>query len=277
MTRPRPGASRPRALAVAVSILAVTAAVALGGCTAATVTGADAGYISNPQEEVFVEIPAAWKQFTINPYRADSTDRINGLQRTPNGWSKMADASPKPFERHADQPAPAHPVAVVSVISLPTDWRTQNTQGRDGISLSLLRGLSSGEAGVDTDPIAAFNDGDPAVEVISYRDSFLNGRTWGTHVRVNYRLEADPDDPAKDQWTTVDQWALVDYRQSKLYRLTVKCEASCFRANKAEIDRIVNSFRIKGTNVPPFADTGQVDVKVDPQLDASAAKKATPA
>lgn len=252
-----------------VTLTAALSVVVLGGCTATSVRGTDAGYISNPQEEVYVKVPTAWKQFTIDPYQAIS-DRIDGLKRSPNGWSRMADASPKPFLRHSEQAAPQHPIAVLSVLPLPTDWRRQNTNGRDGISLGLLRSLSAGEAGIDADPLDAFNQGDPAVEIISYRDEFLDGKTWGTHTRVNLRIETDAEDPAKDVWTTIDQWALVDYRQSKLYRLTVKCEASCFRRNKSELDRIVNSFRIKGVNVPPFAAGGGGDVSVPARLNPSA-------
>jgi hypothetical protein len=261
------------------SAAALAVAASLGGCTAATVKGDDTAYISNPQEEVFVRIPTGWAQLSINPYRANTTDRIDGIPRSPNGWARMADAAPKPSERHADATSPEHPVAILTVLDLPTDWRSQNTTGRDGISLSLLRGLASGEAGAGVDPLPAFNDGDPNVELISYRDAFMDGRTWGTHVRANFRLQTDPADPGRDRWTTVDQWALVDYRQSKLYRLTVKCEASCFRKNKAEIDRIVSSFRIKGINVPPFADGGEGDgIVVDSRIEAAENhQKVTPA
>ncbi len=240
----------------------------LAGCTTATVTGADTGYISNPQEEVFVEVPTEWKQFSVDPYRV-LTDRIDGIKRNP-GWTRMADAAPEPFERHGEQPAPSHPVVSLNVVTLPTDWRRQGTNGRDQISFSLLRSLSAGEVGIDIDPLIAFNDGEPGVEIISYRDQFLDGKTWGSHIRVNLRIEADPEDATKDVWTTVDQFALVDYRQSKLYRLTVKCEASCFRKNKATLDRVVNSFRVKGVNVPPYADI-DLSRTVEPNLDAAAA------
>jgi hypothetical protein len=234
-----------------ISALSITGALALTGCTAATVGGRDAAFISNPQEEIYVEIPKTWKQFTVNPYN-DETDRLDGIARN-TGWSRMADASPAPSERHADAQFPPHPVLVMSVSPLSTDWRTEGTGFRDNLSLARLRAEVYGAVGLELDdPIDAFKGGDPSIEVISYSDKFEGGRTWGGHIRANLRIIRDEQDASKDQWTTVDSWALVDYRQSKLYTLTVKCEASCFRKRKGEIDTVVNSFRVRGENVPPF-------------------------
>jgi hypothetical protein len=257
----------------------------LSSCTAATVRAADDGYISNPQEEVFVKVPKEWKQFTINPLNefGDSRDnaRLSALPRSTNGWSRMADGSATPSERNSEKISPDDPVVVLSVLPLPTDWQTQGTEARDGISLSVLRSLGASEIGAGADPIEAFKGGDPTYEVVSYSDQFLaDARVWGGHLRMNYRYETDPEDATLDKWATVDYWGLVDVMESKLYRLTVKCSASCFVANRAQLDQISSSFRIKGQNVPRVGSDKPPtrDLKVNPssRSDNSAAENSEP-
>jgi hypothetical protein len=265
------------------SVAMVLTAATLGGCTAATVKGSDVGYISNPQEEVFVEVPKEWKQYTLNPYNefAESADnaRIKGLERNPGAWVRIADADPTPSERHADATSPEYPVVSLSVFDLPTDWRA-GTGGRDGISIATLRELGGGEIGAPEDPVGAFVGGDPTVEIISYSDQFLaDARVWGGHLRMSYRYQTDPVDANLDRWATIDYWGLVDVGQSKLYRLSIKCSAPCFVKNRAQLDKISSSFRIKGQNVPrvSIGKSKADDLVVTPPLRSATEASASPA
>ena len=46
-------------------------------------------------------------------------------------------------------------------------------------------------------------------------------------------------------WTTYDQSSLIDVAGRKVYFFEVKCEASCFKAQRDQISQIVDSWQVR--------------------------------
>ena len=46
-------------------------------------------------------------------------------------------------------------------------------------------------------------------------------------------------------WTTYDQSSLIDVAGRKVYFFEVKCESSCFKAQRDQISQIVNSWQVR--------------------------------
>lgn len=250
---------------------------AAGASAKANASAAKEGmtWISDPKVGLYVKVPSAWKRFKVDPYKVD-TDRIDPPKRR-FGWGYVADAAKKPSVRHSEAPAPAAPVVQVFYRDLPTNWKVEDTRGRDSVSLSTLRGLAASDTFRnnfgDGDAIGLWFDGEPGVEVLSYSDIFLANGDWGNRIRFNYTVTRDPEDEAKDVWATVDQYAFVDRAQSRLFVVRTKCEAKCFRKNKGQLDRIMDSVRLKTFDVAKQPKTNEVK-ESDPRPTASASADA---
>ena len=217
---------------------AALAAIGLGACS--TETTDSVNWVTNPQEKTYVEVPKSFKRFTVDPYRVNRFDaeaeRVAGLKRSPNGWSVVFDSAKKPEVAHFDDPRPSALVGNVSVYRLQDDW-TRGPNFRDGINAAMLRSYPIGSSGA-VDPIAAFNDGDPDIEIVAYREVAENNGIRGAHIRFNQQI-------GPSQWVTIDQQAFTNRETNKLYILTLKCSSTCFKAAYATAKKISSSFTVQ--------------------------------
>lgn len=237
----------------------------LAGCSA--LPQGDHRWISNSKEGVYTRIPTAWRTYTVNPFEIN-TDRPTPLQRSPSSWTLIFDSSPRTSKaknrtvnrdeekkssiKRLNQTFPAHLIGEMSVQPLPSDWETGNSDPtyREGVSITDLRNSAFNELAaadrealyvglVSGDVVKSFMAGDPSYEVVTYKE-IANTKTGlrGIHLRMNWQVE-----PFK--WTTVDEQILLDRATKKVYRLVIKCEASCFKRNYREAKRIASNWTVK--------------------------------
>jgi hypothetical protein len=250
------------------SSIAAGAVVAVLGAGCSALPQGDHRWISNTKEGVYTRIPNDWRTYTVNPYELN-TVRPTPLPRSPSRWTLIFDSAPesskkanKTLKRDEEKKAsikrlnetfPTHLIGEMSVQPLPSDWETGNPDPstREGLSIDRLRNMAFNELSPDDleaiytglgqtpDVVKAFMAGDPNYEVITYKE-IADKKTGlrGLHVRMNWQVE-----PFK--WTTVDEQILLDRASRKMYRLVLKCEASCFKRNYREAKRIASNWTVK--------------------------------
>ena len=243
---------------VAVAVLASCSALPQG----------DHRWISNTKEGVYTRIPTEWRTYTVNPYELN-TERPTPIKRSPSRWTLIFDSAPKSSKKtnktlnrdeekkasikRLNQTFPSHLIGEMSVQPLPSDWTIGNSDPstREAININTLRNMAFNELspvdldaiftglGQTPDVVKAFMAGDPNYEVITYKE-ITDQKTGlrGLHVRMNWQVE-----PFK--WTTVDEQILLDRASRKMYRLVLKCEASCFKRNYREAKRIASNWTVK--------------------------------
>ena len=235
-----PHLTAPRRVGAAVLGVA-TMAIALSGCSLAP--QGDRRWVSNSQERMFTRIPKSWKTFEIDPYQVDSV-RPTPQDRSTSRWSLIMDSAPKvslaSSRANLNNPLPAHLVAEMSVQPLPSDWEVGSSGTlREDLSPSALRQFSLIESASNLiDPVKAFLDGEPSVEVILNEEVAKKNGLRGSHLRFNYAAQ-------KGKWVTIDHWILLDRGTKKLYRLIIKCESTCFKREYNEAKRISESWTVK--------------------------------
>ena len=219
-------------------VFAISVPLVASGCSK---SGTDsANWLANTQEKTYVEVPRSFKRFTVNPFRVNKFDqeaaRISGIPRNPSNWEVVFDSAKKPRVDNFDDPRPAAMVGSVAVYSLDEDW-TRSPNFRDALSVSTLRSYPLGRAG-SVDPIAAFNDGDPDVEIVNYSETAEKNGIRGIKLRFNQRITGS-------QWLTVDQQAFTNRQTNKVYVLTLKCSSTCFKSQYAIAKKISSSFTVQ--------------------------------
>lgn len=223
--------------------LLLGASVALGACNVAPQS--DQRWVSNSKERMFTRIPKSWKTFVIDPYKVDLT-RPKGLKRSTSRWSLILDsqrsANLKGSRARLDENLPKTLVGEMSVRPLPSDWATGDpSTSREGVSVSSLRAFAFNEtkAGASVgDPVKQFLDGTPSIEMIVNQEPARKDGLRGSHIRFNYEVRPN-------SWVTIDQQVLVDRTTSKIYRLVLKCESTCFKRSYNEAKRISASWTVK--------------------------------
>jgi hypothetical protein len=225
-----------RAQLVAGALLA--SGVALSGCAANQTDNAN--WLVNSQERTYVEIPPKFKRFTVNQFKVDkfdrSAERISALPRNPGNWEVIFDSAKKPQVANFDADRPTSMVGQVAVYSLSDDW-TNTPNFRQGVNLTELRSYPFGRTG-NVDPIAAFNDGDPGIEVVSYSEVAGKNGIRGIKLRFNQKV-------GPSEWLTIDQQAFTNRDTTKLYVLTLKCASTCFKRDYETAKKISSSFTVQ--------------------------------
>jgi hypothetical protein len=229
---------------------AVAAAGLLGACAA--LPQGDHRWVQNSKEGMFVRIPREWRTYTINPYDVN-TERPAPLRRATARWSMVLDSSPaaskaknktlagdenkKSSIKALRSTFPRHLIAEMSVQPMTSDWTTGDPDPtlREAVSIGFL-----GNGAVNGDPVKDFMGGDPNYEVVSYKEVARKDGLWGADLRINFQVE-----PFK--WVTVDQHILINRSRTKMYRLLVKCESSCFKRNYGEAKRLASTWTVKQT------------------------------
>ncbi|CAN5282486.1 hypothetical protein BH18ACT4_BH18ACT4_07890 [soil metagenome] len=201
----------------------VLAAVLVGPLVLTGCGNSGVRYVTNSERGLFIKVPDDWERFDI-----DADERPESRFSRP--WRVFLDAAPDPTIEHMGVPALDDPVGVVSIVPL-----TLN-RPRDEISLSFLRALSIDSSG-QQDPLTLIEDGDDSVELVDYDELTNSDGYWGVELVVNARQE--------DAFVTIGHLAMVDPGLRHVYILQISCASSCYENNRAEIDRIFESWTIE--------------------------------
>jgi hypothetical protein len=254
----------------ATTFAVATSLLVLAGCASTTETK----WIRNSSEGLFTKIPSEWKTYRIDPYAVE-TVRLKPAKRKPNYWELLFDSAPNvkkaKARQHLEADLPKQLVGSLQSWTLPLPDRFGDRGLRTRASIELMRKFASFEfkgspppdpastdlenvetntgtneltAGPIGDPVAAFDDGDPSVELLIYDEypsmKKFRGAPNMTGLRIRFNVEI-----FDDRWVTVDQTILHDPKTNKIYRLVLKCEAACFKKNVKLASEISNSFTLK--------------------------------
>ncbi len=248
----------------------VAVGVALSACSSTE----DKKWIRNSSEGLFTRIPKEWKTYKIDPFVVD-TVRLKPTKRSPNRWETIFDSTPGVTRAKARQnleaDLPKRLVGEMSVQKTPLPDRFGQRSLREEMSISLMRQFSTNEFGASPqpdpadgelveentgtnelavteagfDPVQEFTErGNPSVELLLNEEFPATHRfpgapqMRGVHLRFNWEIY-------DDRWVTVDHTILHDPKTSKVYRLVLKCEASCFKKNAKLASEISRSFTLK--------------------------------
>ncbi len=252
----------------------VACIVALGTSLSACANTQETKWIRNSSEGLFTKIPRDWKTYKIDPYTVD-TVRLKPQKRSPGRWEMLFDSAPgatrAKARQHLESDLPGGLVGELSVQTVPLPDRFGQRALREELSIGLMRQFSTNEfqaapkpdpadaelvdANTGTnelattnagfDPVEEFTDkGNPSVELLLYEE-YPSARKFagapqmrGARVRFNWEIY-------DDRWVTVDHTILHDPKTNKVYRLVLKCEASCFKKNAKLASEISRSFTLK--------------------------------
>jgi hypothetical protein len=192
---------------------------------AAVGCASDYRYVNNTQEKAFFRLPADVEVFRVRT--EEPTDRPVPLDLSPTEpWVVVFDAAEEPSVDHAGLAAPTDPVGRAVIFSVGFETGEQ-------LSVKAARSqLAGGE-----DPLDLANSGEGQVEIVSF-EAINEGPLVGS--RVVYSVQVD-----ETTWATRDQTSLIDIAGQKVYFFEVKCESSCFKANRDQISQIVNSWQVR--------------------------------
>jgi hypothetical protein len=192
---------------------------------AAVGCASDYRYVNNTQEKAFFRLPADVEVFRVRT--EEPTDRPVPLDLSPTEpWVVVFDAAEEPSIDHAGLAAPTDPVGRAVIFSVGFETGEQ-------LSVKAARSqLAGGE-----DPLDLADSGEGQVEIVSF-EAINEGSLVGS--RVVYSVQVD-----ETTWATRDQTSLIDIAGQKVYFFEVKCESSCFKANRDQISQIVNSWQVR--------------------------------
>lgn len=213
----------------------VALALALAAGASACATSSEYEWYDAKTDGVrsFFRVPKGWERFEV-------TDEPDPSRPEPIGGMALArnivlDGSPTPTEDNFFIDVPDHPVGIFSVIELDPQVRGDR-QLHDNMGLSLMRAISTGDEGLD--PLSEWQNGNAAFELIRYREFTTESGMRGARITFNWLR-------AENAWVTIDQAVMVDPADTKLYRLFVKCESSCFKANQRQLTEILDSWQVR--------------------------------
>jgi hypothetical protein len=196
---------------------------------AALVAGAaacssDYRYVNNSQEKTFFRLPADVEVFRIRS--EEPTDRPVPLDLSPTDpWVVVFDAADEPSLDHASLAAPPDIVGRAAIYPVGFDTGEQ-------LSVKAVRTQLAG----GQDPVEMAESGEAGVEIVAF-ESINEGGLSGSRVVYSLQVEGET-------WTTFDQTSLLDVAGQKVYFFEVKCESSCFKANRDQISQIVDSWQV---------------------------------
>jgi hypothetical protein len=193
----------------------------------AACSGPDANYVSNAKAGLYLKIPTDWQ--TVDLQAGDV--KPDGQLAVAEAWRVGIDSAAEPLRSHFEDsaPAPDEPIGVVEVF--PIDPAQLSTAP----SLQLLRDLATGRT---TDPSTG-QTVTPTVDVLRDDEVTMSSGHWGLQTTV----QSTGDSPVR-----LEQLAMFDPAIHRLYRVTIKCTASCFDAHSQEIESIFDSLTLRGTS-----------------------------
>jgi hypothetical protein len=209
----------------------VAAAIgALGACAS------DVTYVSADKDGAFFRLPDRYTVFEVASAQKPTDRPVADSGSVPPSFQRVFDRSKSPSADNLQQAKPAEPVGRMSVFYV-------SASSIDELSPQAVR---SATAGLGDDPLALAQSQPAKVEIVRF-DRLNQGALSGSRVVFNNQLDAGG-------WVTKDLTTLIDPRPHlrengsqvfKVYLLDVRCESACFKANRAEIDDIVQSFQVR--------------------------------
>ena len=191
-------------------------------------------YVTNQKERAFFKVPDGWKQFRIKA--ASSTDRPTAISRG-IPWQVVFDGSSKPKVANFDLSHPSKPVGMAEVVTL-------GSQGQEQMNDVMLRSWAlDGITDGTVDPIDLWRNGSERVEIVSYSRFANKGGVWGSKIIMNVKM--DTGDGSTLEWVTIAQKAYVDRANSKVFRLRLKCNASCYKTDRRQLDQVLDSLAVR--------------------------------
>src|SRR5262245_3041209 len=200
-------------------LLAVVAAgLALSACG-----GSEYTYVENTDAGLYFRVPDAW---TVIEVEQEDTGRPEAVNARNDGWIRLLDRSPTPGASNYEASLPAYPMGLASVTPV------ESAEARDQLDYATLRSYLLGE-----DPLVLADQEGSTLELVDGYDITTDEGLRGQ--RLVYSVEVEGG-----RFVTYDHTALVNDETTEVYQLALKCEATCYEANRDEIDGIVESWTI---------------------------------
>lgn len=183
----------------------------------------DYRYVSSSQYGNFFRLPVEWRYADVTA--SDRAGRPDGDQGGISSvWHVQFSNSAKISENDI--------AGTARVYTLSNYYRETN-------SISKLRSqLFNG-----VDPVYPPDDLSDRVELVDYQP-LVNGRLSGSRVVANVNV-ALPGEPAS--WMTIDNSMLVDdtFQSGRVYELSMQCSGTCYEAQRAKVNEIAGSWKVK--------------------------------
>jgi hypothetical protein len=200
-------------------LLVVVTGLGLTACS-----GSGYEYVQNDSAGLYFRVPETWSVIEVDE---EDTGRPDSLNALPDAWIRLIDRSPTPGASNYQASLPSYPVGLVSVTPVATN------EERDNLSYATLRSAVLGE-----DPLVLADQPDSTLELVDGYDILDVEGMRGQ--RLVYSIEVDAG-----RYVTYDHIAMVNDATTEVYQLALKCEATCYEANRDEIDDIVDSWTIE--------------------------------
>jgi hypothetical protein len=182
-------------------------------------------YLADRHEKVYLRVPSSWHELKLSPSIPDPLTQATSEARV---ISKSVVSPQRNAREQADLDF-TEPFATMTVYETTGVFNQQ-------LSPSLARRAAGL---VPFDPLLPPTDSQDLAEVMDFDPNPTNAKADGSRVVYRYRKTADSD------WLmTVSLSTFFDSSDNRLYALEVACTPDCFDRDAAEINSIVNSWRI---------------------------------
>lgn len=184
-------------------------------------------YLANRDEKVYLRVPSSWHDVRLSPSLHDPL-----LQATSD--AKIISKEVVSPQQGAVQQTDLDGLTPFATMTIYQTSGAFNQQ----LSASLARAAAGL---VPFDPVLPPADKQDLAEVIDFNASPTNAKAKVSGSHVVYRVRSDKN----SAWgLTVNLSTYFDSSAQRLYALEVICTPSCYLQSAAEIDKIVNSWRI---------------------------------
>jgi hypothetical protein len=173
-----------------------------------------------------VKVPREWRRFDVT--REVSKNRTTPLDIGSGSWHVVFDSSASPSVDNVAEDVPKSLVGEIEITNV-------NTTFHENLNIKIAR---SNATDFQFDPVDEWQNGNADFELIDYKEITTSTGTRGNRVVFNWRVNG------KD-WVTIDQTTYLNAATSKYYRMTVKCEALCFKENLGLVRQIADSFQVR--------------------------------
>lgn len=182
-------------------------------------------YLANRDEKVYLRVPKSWHDVKLSDTIQDPVEQATSDAKI------ISKSVVSPQEGAVEQKDLDYksPFATMTVYEVTGAFNQQ-------LSASLARRIVGL---VPYDPLLPGDDNKGLSEVLDFDPSPTNAKVSGS--RVVFRARAGPT----DDWQVTDNLStFFDPSSSRLYALEVMCSSECYEQSSAQIDKIVNSWRI---------------------------------
>jgi hypothetical protein len=182
-------------------------------------------YLANRDEKVYLRVPNSWHDVKLSDSMQDRVEQATSDAKV------ISKAVVSPQEGAVEQKDLdfESPFATMTVYEVSGVFNQR-------LSASLARGI----AGIVAyDPLLPGDDNEGLSEVLDFDPAPTNAKVSGSHVVFRARATST------DDWQVTDNLSTYfDPKTSRLYALEVLCSTACYEKSAAEIEKIVNSWRI---------------------------------